>query len=301
MKIALSKALRFRDISKLFGKDFARDGIISFITTNSKEVEKDSLFFALDGHKTSGDNFISEAKEKGAFVVSKNSPYADLIVDDIEYALLTIAGYYKSLLKDLKHTIAITGSVGKTTTKNLLSAMLNTCYKTHSTFENYNNYLGVAHTVLSAPKKTEVLIIEAGMNHKNELSKISKAITPSISIITNVGSAHIGNFNSRGEIAEAKLEICEGMSDGITIVPFEEKLLSNAKSKITYSLIDNRANSYLTPLEVTVSGSTYNLKTDNFNLYNRLNHHLIKRIFYITPSEAHSIYHIIFTCEINLL
>ena len=182
---------------------------------------------------------------------------------------MTVAGYYKSLLKDLKHTIAITGSVGKTTTKNLLSAMLNTCYKTHSTFENYNNYLGVAHTVLSAPKKTEVLIIEAGMNHKNELSKISKAITPSISIITNVGSAHIGNFNSRGEIAEAKLEICEGMSDGITIVPFEEKLLSNAKSKITYSLIDNRANSYLTPLEVTVSGSTYNLKTDNFNLYNR--------------------------------
>ena len=131
-----------------------------------------------------------------------------------------------SNLKNLKHTIAVTGSVGKTTTKNLITLLLKEDFKVHSSEENQNNEIGLAYTLLRAPLDCEILVCELGMNHVGEISKLSQCINPNIAIITNIGSAHIGNLGSREMIASAKLEICEGITNGITIVPYEEPLLS---------------------------------------------------------------------------
>jgi UDP-N-acetylmuramoyl-tripeptide--D-alanyl-D-alanine ligase len=119
-------------------------------------------------------------------------------------------------------------------------------FKVHSTKDNQNNAIGVSYTVLSAPKDTEILLLEAGMNHASELSQISRAITPSIAAITNVGSAHIGNFGSVRNIAAAKLEITHGMTGGTLLLPFGDPYLHFLPSK-TVSASDKRADICLIP------------------------------------------------------
>ena len=102
-------------------------------------------------------------------------------------------------------------------------------------------------TILSAPQRTQVIIAEMGMNHLGEISALSRCLQPNISVITNVGTAHIGNLGSREKIAEAKLEIIDGMNGGAVIVPYEECLLNKAKHIRTYSIANSKANFYLTP------------------------------------------------------
>ena len=146
------------------------DALIWAITTNSKEVVRGDLFIALTGEKFNGEDFVSEAKQRGAYVISTNKENADILVADTAHSLLEIASLYKTRLSNLKFTIAITGSVGKSTTKNILSTILERDYKICSTNENFNNIIGVSYTVLSAKRNVEILILELGMNHLGEIS-----------------------------------------------------------------------------------------------------------------------------------
>ncbi len=218
--------------------NYKENATVGAIVTNSNEALPGDLFIALPGEKMSGEDFINEAIARGAFVMSAKFERADLFTSDNYISLLDIASYYKSKLPFLKSTVAITGSVGKTTTKNILARMLSTCRNVHSTKENYNNFLGLFHTILTAPVNTEVLIAEIGMNHPGEISLLSKALSPDISIITNIGSSHIGNLGSRARIAAAKLEILDGMLTPRVIVPNEEELLSKIQNRFTVSKHD---------------------------------------------------------------
>ncbi len=213
---------------------------VKYICTRSSLCEAGDLFIALRGERFSGDDFIPEAKARGAITVGV-SDKADIRVSEKAFPLLALATLYKSKLTRLIHTVIITGSVGKTTTKELLYHTLCVRYKCHFTEGNLNNTVGAPLTVLKAPSDTEVLIIEAGMNMKNEIYKISVALSPSIAIITNIGTSHIGNLASRENIASAKLEVLAGMTRPFVIVPKDEPLLFGADGRLTVSLTDTNA------------------------------------------------------------
>ena len=244
--------------SKGFGKK-----AINGITTNSKEVCQGDLFIALKGERFNGEDFVNEANIRGAYILSSENKSADFKVNDTLSALVKIASYYKTKLPKLKKTVAITGSVGKTTTKNILSKMLSVNFKVHATKENYNNFLGLSHTILTAPKNTEIIIAEVGMNHLGEISVLSKALLPDVSIITNIGTAHIGNLGSREKIAEAKLEILSGMKEYKITVPFEEELLRGVKGSYTVSLTNPKADCFISLKKEDVYSSVFDIFTVN--------------------------------------
>jgi len=268
MVMTLSERILLSELSCIAINEVTSSLPIFKIVTSSTEAEPYSLFIALDGRKASGNYYLDEAKSKGAFTLSSKRHDADVYVSDTEAALLEIARLYKSKLKELKHTVAITGSVGKTTAKNVLVKMLSPLYRTHGTEGNYNNFLGVAYTVLTAPSDTEALVIEAGMNHKGELEAISRAIEPTVSVITNIGTAHIGNFGSREAIAEAKAEILIGMKKKLVIIPHGEKLLLKLGCKYTYSTESREADCYIERAEITGQGSRFNARAKRFSVSN---------------------------------
>ena len=208
-------------------KAFDKSILITAITTDTRECEKGDLFIALDGALDSGEKHVSSALDKISYPVSKSRSEDVIFVKDTSDALLNIAKLYKSKLKALKYTVAVTGSVGKSTTVKYITEILGTKYKVHAPIKNYNNHIGVPITVLSAPMDTEVLVLELGMNHRGEISRLSNCVNPDISVITKIGTSHIGNLGSRSEIAKAKLEILDGMMGGVILLPYGDPLLSD--------------------------------------------------------------------------
>lgn len=263
MRIVPEIPLSISEISYALGISTSECNIstVNAVCTDSRALEKNDLFVALKGDNVSGENFTAEAKKKGAYIISEKDENATFKVLDTHKALLDIASYYKSKFKGLRLTVAITGSVGKTTTKNTVSKMLSSCFKVHKTHENFNNILGVAYTLLTMPKDTEILVCELGMNHFFEISLLSKAISPDIAIITNIGTAHIGNLGTRENIARAKLEITDGMKNETVIVPFEEPLLYHPKNRLTFSLTDKKADCYIESETESTEYSTVNIYT----------------------------------------
>ncbi len=238
MRIRLDIPLTVREIIKATGAaqyDAMLKAVVTHVTTDSREVCHGDLFFALSGEFFDGESFVSEAKSKGAICISKVIGNNTICVNDSSLALQNLAKYYKTRLKSLKYTVGITGSVGKTTTKEFLKIIASEEYKTHATDKNFNNHIGVPLTILSSPADTELLIIEMGMNHAGEIRTLSECSSPDLAIITNIGTAHIGNLGSREKIAEAKLEILCGMKNEKLILPFGEPLLSRQKNASFFS------------------------------------------------------------------
>lgn len=208
------------------------------ICTDSRALKKGDLFIGIKGEHYDGSDFIPEIKKAALFTVGSEGSEADLCVKDTTAALLTLTNAYKKLLP-IKKTVAITGSVGKTTTKELTRSILQHKFRTHATVGNFNNEIGVPFTVLSSPKNTEILVIEVGMNHSGEIKRISQCTEPDIAVITKIGNAHIGNLGSREKIAEAKLEILCGMKDKQIILPYGEPLLTSAVKNYTSVSCEN--------------------------------------------------------------
>ena len=232
MRISLDSPLDIREICDALHTQAPGSALgkaIMAISTDTREAIDGDLFIALDGDNASGEDYVSEAISKGCIAISARHREGVISVKNTSDALLALAKLYKSNL-NIKHTVAVTGSVGKSTTVKFLSRILSKKYKVHSTAGNFNNHIGVPLTVLSAPADTEILVVELGMNHRGEISRLSKCIEPTLGIITAIGSAHIGNLGSREEIALAKLEIQDGMKDGSLLLPYGELLLSSVKN-----------------------------------------------------------------------
>ncbi len=248
---------------------------ISFITTDTRDCEEGDLFIPVKGEAYDTEMFVDEAVQKGCIVISEKNSQAHLISAD-DNLLAKVAHYYKSRLKNLKSTVAITGSLGKTTTKNFLNKIAGSSLSTHATDGNLNNHIGLPATILRAPKDTEMLILEVGMNHKGEISSLSKTASPNLSVITSISESHIGNLGSREEIKKAKLEITDGMTDGYLLVPYNESFPSHNVNMLTVSskskhadfclLCDSKPYSFISPY-----GSMDNIVTELSGFHNLSN------------------------------
>ncbi len=210
----------------------------SNISTDTRSIKKGDLFIALKGKNFDGHNFLHEAFLKGAVaaIVSedkyKNFPL--IIVQDTLKALHGMASYYiRNVLVDAK-VIAITGSVGKTTTKDMLHTVLSQYGVSHANEGNLNNNIGLPLTILKAPKNCQCLILEMGMNKAGEIKELSKISNPNIAVITNIGPAHVENFSSLFDVAQTKLEVLYGMKNNGT-------LILNGDNKY-YDYLSSRAN-----------------------------------------------------------
>ena len=268
MRIKLCYPLTSKEIADYLNLPAPKiDNIVSYVSTDTRNLSKGDLFIALKGSKYDGESFVSKAKEIGALTVSKNNVSADFQVADTEAAFLALSkGYKDNKLLKLKCTVAITGSVGKTTTKEILKTILSKKFKTHATKDNFNNSVGLPFTVLSAPDDTEILICELGMNHKGEIEKLAKAISADIAIITNIGTAHIENLGTREKIAEAKLELMMCDKKPFLIAPIEEALLRN-RANLLFS-VDRPSDACVKIKKSNVSGSIIDVITNKRTLQN---------------------------------
>jgi len=191
------------------------------VCTDTRDRVSGKLFIALEGVNFDGHNFIKQAEDLGAVAVIAHkrvdSNLPTLLVSNSEEAYQKLAAWHRQSFSPI--VIAITGSNGKTSTKNMLHSILSLHGPTLSTKGNLNNHLGVPKTLLELAKKHQYCIIEMGANHVNEIELLCKLAQPDIAIITNANNAHLGEFGSEKNLVKAKGEILESLSgDGIAII-----------------------------------------------------------------------------------
>lgn len=212
---------------------------ISSISFDTRTLEPGALFVPLiaehDGHA-----YIDQAIEKGAVATlwseDLDAAPKDFPVIHVADNLQALQVFAKQYLKQVNPiVVAITGSNGKTTTKDMTAAIGAAKYKTHKTNGNFNNALGVPITILTMPRDTELLIVEMGMNHAGEISKLTALVEPDIAVITLIGESHMAFLGSRAGIADAKMEIVEGLKDDGTLIYFgDEPLLNERVAKLPH-------------------------------------------------------------------
>jgi len=190
---------------------------------DSRLIESGDLFVPLKGARD-GHDFIPTAFAQGAAATLSERPVVEgayILVDDVLTAFQRLAQYY--LKKMQVDVLAVTGSNGKTTTKDMLAQLLATTYKTYKTQGNYNNEIGLPYTVLHMPEDTEKLVLEMGQDHLGDIHLLSELAKPKTGIVTLVGEAHLEFFGSRAEIAQGKMQIADGLrKDGLLIVPADK-------------------------------------------------------------------------------
>ncbi len=203
-------------------------------STDTRTIEKDQIYLPLKGANFDGENFTLKALEMGAFgffttkkAIPEEFTSAKLILstENTLDAYLNLARFCRR--KIAPKTIAITGSSGKTTTKEMAFSVACEKFKTHKSELNFNNEIGLCKTILSMPEDTEVLILEMGMRGLGEIELLSKYSEPDIAIIANVGTAHIGRLKSRENIAKAKCEIEKYLNPNGVIIAHNDEIIKN--------------------------------------------------------------------------
>lgn len=194
--------------------------VISGVSTDSRTIPEGALFLALRGERFDGHKFIDKAVENGAVAVISaekvECPVPVILVEDTGKALLELAGGYRDMFSVL--VVGITGSVGKTTTKEMIASVLSEKFNTLYTQGNLNNEIGMPLTVFRMDESTEAAVLEMGMSAFGEISRMTAQAKPDVAVITNIGVAHIEFLGSREGICKAKLEILEGLREGGTAV-----------------------------------------------------------------------------------
>lgn len=202
---------------------------VTGVVTDSRHITKGCLFVPLAGERFDAHDFAAAAIEAGASAIlwsraGEEPPGPAIIVDDTLAALQAMAASY--LASSSAKVIGITGSNGKTTTKDMVYAVLSTIYKVHKTQGNFNNHIGMPLTILSMPVDSDFIVLEMGMSDRGEIKLLSELARPETVIITNIGESHLLQLGSRLEIARAKLEIMTGLqSDGLLICNGDEPLI----------------------------------------------------------------------------
>lgn len=208
------------EIAKATGGVASGHAEVTSVVIDNREARPGSLFIAIKGERLDGHKFIASAVEAGATAVlchkdvECNVP--TIKVADTTQAFLDLARSYR-LEYDIP-VVALTGSVGKTTTKEMIWCVLNAKFHAHKTYKNWNNEIGLPKVLLQLEPEHTALVAELGMNHKGEISRLSKTVLPDIGVITNVGVSHIENLGSREGILAAKLEILDGMKPGSPLI-----------------------------------------------------------------------------------
>lgn len=222
---------------------------------DSRSIKSDEAYFALKGERTDGTLYCKDAIKNGAKVcfIENNIFSKDelkeiekdatiVLVNNVEDTLVSIAKIKRSLY-DIP-VIAITGSVGKTSTKDVIAEVMSQKYKVQKTEGNKNNRLGVPLTIMSL-RDHDALVIEMGMNHLGEIHELTNIAKPTLSVISNIGTSHIGNLGSRDNILKAKLEILDGMEEKRVVINNDNDMLhkwnleDKTTDKITFGIYEN--------------------------------------------------------------
>ena len=211
---------------------------VKYICTDSREADAETAFVALRGERVDGHDYIAAALERGCkCVICEHrtdalaaSDATAIVVNDSELALSKLANHYRNYLNC--KTVAVTGSVGKTTTKDLIACTLAVEKKVAKTLGNHNSTVGMPLSMLEISPNSEWSVLEMGMSGFGEIERLSFTAEPDIAVITNIGTSHMEMLGSRQNICRAKLEILSGLkNDGILILPYDEPLLQNVKGK----------------------------------------------------------------------
>lgn len=223
------------------GESSLLDRPILEISIDSRTIVKDSLFCAIKGERFDGHNFIPDVLQKGALAAISEKPMDGniLLVKDTLSAYQALAAYYRSLFS--VPFIGITGSVGKTTTKELVASVLSKHFCTHKNIGNLNNQTGVPQTLFRMDETHEAAVIEMGTNHFGEIDRLAHMVQPNICVITNIGESHIEFLGSKEGILKAKSEMFAHMRpDGKIIVngddPLLRTLIGKHENLVTYGL-----------------------------------------------------------------
>jgi UDP-N-acetylmuramoyl-tripeptide--D-alanyl-D-alanine ligase len=213
-----------------FGDAASAQVQVSSITTDSRKIQPGSLFIAIKGEKSDGHDFISQAYDKGSIAVISEKPLENetrpyILVSNSLEAIKKIAAFYRSQLS--LTVIGITGSVGKTSTKEAVASVLSKEFKVLKTQGNFNNELGVPLTIFRLTEEDEVAVIEMGISDFGEMHRLSRIVKPDICIITNIGICHLENLKTRDGILRAKSEIFDYMNPlGRVILNGDDDMLS---------------------------------------------------------------------------
>ena len=228
-----------------------KENIVYRICTDSRKAEPGDLFFPLKGENNDGHDFLGQVLEAGCrtIVVSDESKIpkqafasqpgdADIIVvDDTTAALQALASYYLDCLP-LKKKIAVTGSVGKTSTRDMLYYAASTSFKTGRNPKNFNNYFGLPLSIMDFEPDTEVAVLEMGMASAGEIETLARIARPDIAVITNIGVSHIENLGSREGILKAKLEVtCCFDENSVLIINADNDMLTPENVEGPYRVI----------------------------------------------------------------
>jgi len=241
------------------GLDEILEKSISHITQDSREVTEDSLFLAIQGERLDGHQFIADCFEKGVAaclsskVIAPKKGSALLLVPDVKKALLKLATHYRNKF-DIPF-IGITGSVGKTTTKDMVASVLGQKYDVLWTQGNYNNDIGVPLTLFRLEDHHQIAVIEMGMNHFGEIHALAEVVRPQLGLISNVGVAHIEYLGSREGIMKAKCEMFDFMpEDGVAVLNADNDMLITLDGKLPQKVhwfgVENKKDVYAENLEL---------------------------------------------------
>ena len=250
MTIHTKGSLTVKDVANMTGGSLIgfSDSAILQITTDSREIGEGALFIAIRGERFDGNDYVNAAILGGATCVlcerlPANFSGCAVVVPDTRIAMADLARSYKARISPI--TVGVTGSVGKTTTKEFIYAVLSERYYTLKTFGNYNNEIGLPMTILGIAPDHTAAVLEMGMSGKGEIDHLTRIACPDVAVITTIGTSHIGILGSREAIRDAKMEIKNGLSEnGILILNGDEPLLSGVDGALYVALDNHNADCY---------------------------------------------------------
>lgn len=259
---------RLSEFAKIVGGTCLRDGEFSDFCIDSRKGKKGDLFVCLKGARVDGHDFIEKAAENGvsALLIGREteSDLPRVLVKDPLKALQDFASWYRTR-PDLK-VVAVTGSVGKTTTKEFIAAVLSQSFPTYKTQGNMNSETGLPLTLLHVAPTDKMAVTEMGMCNFGEISELSLIARPDIGVLTNIGMCHIEYLGSQQGILKAKMEIVDGMSDdGVLVINADDPFLATVtdikQKRVTYGLNHSEYDYYAYNVAVLSEGVSFTAKT----------------------------------------
>lgn len=253
------------------------------VSIDTRKIEKDSIFFAIKGENFDANTFAGQALDLGAlFVIIDNESYfidnRTILVENSLQTLQELAKFHRAYLK--LPIIALTGSNGKTTTKELINVVLAKKFKTKATVGNLNNHIGVPLTLLSFTKETQIGIVEMGANHKKEIEFLCEIAQPDFGYITNFGKAHLEGFGGVQGVIEGKSEMYQYLANKnkTAFVNLEDSIQierSRSINSFTFGIEKEEANVKIKTIEanpfVSIAYEGFNIKSNLIGLYNANN------------------------------
>lgn len=256
------EALTLKEIAKATGGETNFDVTVTSVCIDTRKITKGCLFICIKGARFDAHQFADEALRLGAAAVmlqndlQPDGPYVK--VRDTAKALLELSAYYR--LKFDIPVVGLTGSVGKTTTKEFTYLVVSSKFNTIKTIGNLNNEIGLPQTLFQIDGNTQAAVIEMGMNHFGEIHRLSSATRPTVGVITNIGSSHIENLGSREGILKAKLELLDGLKPGSPLIlNGDNDMLAgyeNSEFDVSFFAIENKSAQFRAVNIVEIEAST---------------------------------------------